>query len=93
MSEGQVMRIVVLPQAMRVIVPPMTSEYLAIAKNSSLAVAIGYPEFVNVGGTILNQSGQAVEIVGIWMGVYLCISLSISFGMNLYNAKIALKEN
>ncbi len=92
MNERQVMSIVILPQAMRVIVPPMTSEYLAIAKNSSLAVAIGYPEFVSVGGTILNQSGQAVEIVGIWMGVYLCISLAISMGMNVYNAKIALKE-
>lgn len=92
MKERQVMRIVVLPQAMRVIVPPMTSEYLAIAKNSSLAVAIGYPDFVSVGGTILNQSGQAVEIVGIWMGVYLCISLVISFGMNIYNSKVALVE-
>lgn len=92
MNERQVMNIVVLPQAMRVIIPPMTSEYLAIAKNSSLAVAIGYPEFVSVGGTILNQSGQAVEIVGIWMGVYLCISLFISFGMNMYNAKVALVE-
>ncbi|PIE69639.1 MAG: amino acid ABC transporter permease [Deltaproteobacteria bacterium] len=92
MNERQVMGVVILPQAMRVIVPPMTSEYLAIAKNSSLAVAIGYPEFVSVGGTILNQSGQAVEIVGIWMGVYLCISLAISMGMNIYNAKIALKE-
>ncbi|QJB56753.1 ABC transporter permease subunit [Pseudodesulfovibrio sp. zrk46] len=92
MKENQVMRVVVLPQAMRVIVPPMTSEYLAIAKSSSLAVAIGYPDFVSVGGTILNQSGQAVEIVGIWMGVYLCISLLISFGMNIYNSKVALVE-
>ncbi|MFW5499637.1 MULTISPECIES: amino acid ABC transporter permease [unclassified Maridesulfovibrio] len=92
MNERQVMRIVILPQGMRIIVPPMTSEYLAIAKNSSLAVAIGYPEFVSVGGTILNQSGQAVEIVGIWMGVYLCISLFISFGMNIYNSKVALVE-
>ncbi len=92
MSESQVMRIVVLPQAMRVIVPPLTSEYLAIAKNSSLAVAIGYPDFVSVGGTILNQSGQAVEIVGIWMGVYLCISLVISLGMNIYNNKVKLVE-
>lgn len=92
MNERQVMRIVILPQAMRVIVPPMTSEYLAIAKNSSLAVAIGYPEFVSIGGTILNQSGQAIEIVGIWMGVYLCISLCISFGMNIYNSKVALVE-
>ena len=92
MNERQVMRIVILPQAMRVIVPPMTSEYLAIVKNSSLAVAIGYPDFVSVGGTILNQSGQAVEIVGLWMGVYLCISLCISFVMNLYNARVALVE-
>ena len=92
MKERQVMRLVILPQAMRVIIPPMTSEYLAIAKNSSLAVAIGYPEFVSIGGTILNQSGQAVEIVGIWMGVFLCISLSISLGMNWYNAKVALVE-
>jgi len=92
MREGQVLRLVVLPQAMRVIVPPMTSEYLAIAKSSSLAVAIGYPDFVSVGGTVLNQSGQSIEIVGIWMGVYLCISLVISFGMNVYNRKVALVE-
>ncbi len=92
MKEPQVLRLVILPQSMRVIVPPMTSEYLAIAKNSSLAVAIGYPDFVSVGGTILNQSGQAVEIVGIWMGVYLCISLLISLGMNIYNHKVALVE-
>jgi len=92
MKEKQVMRVVILPQAMRIIVPPMTSEYLAIAKSSSLAVAIGYPDFVSVGGTILNQSGQAIEIVGIWMGVYLCISLLISLGMNIYNSKVALVE-
>lgn len=92
MKESQVMRLVILPQALRVIIPPMTSEYLAIAKNSSLAVAIGYPDFVSVGGTILNQSGQAVEIVGIWMGVYLCISLFISLGMNIYNSKVAIVE-
>lgn len=92
MREGQVLRLVVLPQAMRVIVPPMTSEYLAIAKSSSLAVAIGYPDFVSVGGTVLNQSGQSIEIVGIWMGVYLCISLAISLGMNIYNSRVALVE-
>ncbi|MDR3044096.1 MAG: ABC transporter permease subunit [Desulfovibrio sp.] len=92
MNERQVMRVVILPQAMRVIVPPLTSEYLAVVKNSSLAVGIGYPDFVSVGGTILNQSGQAVEIVGIWMGVFLCISLCISFCMNVYNARIALVE-
>lgn len=92
MNERQLMRLVILPQALRIIIPPLTSEYLAVAKNSSLAVAIGYPDFVSIGGTILNQSGQAVEIVGIWMGVYLCISLLISFGMNIYNAKAAMVE-
>ena len=70
----------------------MTSEYLAIAKNSSLAVAIGYPDLVSVGGTILNQSGQAVEIVGIWMAVYLAISLMISLGMNIYNRRLMQVE-
>ncbi len=92
MKERDVMRVVILPQALRVIIPPMTSEYLAIAKSSSLAVAIGYPDFVSVGGTILNQSGQAVEIVGIWMGVYLIISLIISSGMNYYNNAVKLVE-
>nr|WP_283777776.1 ABC transporter permease subunit [Sansalvadorimonas sp. 2012CJ34-2] len=92
LKERHVMRLVILPQAMRVIMPPMTSEYLAIAKSSSLAVGVGYPELVSIGGTILNQSGQSVEIVGIWMAVYLSISLLISAGMNWYNARIKLVE-
>ncbi|MCP4116283.1 MAG: ABC transporter permease subunit [Desulfobacteraceae bacterium] len=90
MSESRIMRLVILPQALRVIIPPMTSEYLAIAKNSSLAVAIGYPDLVSIGGTILNQTGQSIEVIGIWMAVYLIISLIISIGMNWYNAKIRL---
>lgn len=92
LKESNMMRLVILPQSLRVSIPPMTSEYLAIAKNSSLAVAVGYPELVSVGGTILNQTGQSIEIIGIWMAVYLTISLSISIGMNWYNAKIKLVE-
>lgn len=91
-SDARSMRLVILPQALRVIVPPMINEYLAVTKNSSLAVAIGYPDLVSVGGTILNQTGQAIEVIGIWMGVYLILSLLISLGMNWYNAKIRLVE-
>jgi general L-amino acid transport system permease protein len=86
------MRLVVLPQALRVIVPPLTSQFLNLTKNSSLAVAIGYPELVSVGGTVLNQSGQAIEIILIWMMVYLTFSLLISLFMNWYNAKVKLVE-
>lgn len=89
---GQTMRLVVIPQALRVIVPPLTSQYLNLTKNSSLAIAIGYPDLVGVGGTVLNQSGQAVEVVAIWMAVYLSISLLTSLFMNWYNARIALVE-
>jgi general L-amino acid transport system permease protein len=89
---AQAMRLVILPQALRVIVPPMTSQYLNLTKNSSLGVAIAFPELVSVGGTILNQSGQAIEIVAITMAVYLSISLLISLGMNWYNAKVRLVE-
>ena len=74
---------------MRVIIPPLTSEYLNLVKNSSLAVAIAYPDVVSVGGTILNQSGQAVEIISLWMLVYLTISLLTSAFMNYYNARTA----
>ncbi|MBS3786016.1 MAG: ABC transporter permease subunit, partial [Gammaproteobacteria bacterium] len=89
----RVLRLVVVPQALRVIVPPLTSQYLNLTKNSSLATAIGYPDLVNVFmGTTLNQTGQAVEIVAITMAVYLTISLSISFLMNIYNRAVALKE-
>jgi len=89
---GQRMRLVVLPQALRVIVPPMTSEYLSLTKNSSLAVIIGYPDLVSIANTTLNQTGQAVEGITMIMAVYLAISLLISLFMNLYNRAVALVE-
>ena len=90
---GQVLRLVVIPQALRVIVPPLTSQYLNLTKNSSLAAAIGYPDMVSLfAGTVLNQTGQAIETMAITMSVYLAISLSISLLMNWYNARIALVE-
>jgi general L-amino acid transport system permease protein len=93
MKPGPTLRLVVVPQAMRVIVPPLTSQYLNLTKNSSLAVAIGYPDLVQVfTGTVLNQTGQAVEVVAITMAVYLTISLSTSLLMNVYNSRIALVE-
>lgn len=93
LRRGSVLRLVVVPQALRVIVPPLTSQYLNLTKNSSLAVSIGYPDLVSVfAGTTLNNTGQAIEILGITMLVYLVISLVISFCMNLYNRRIALKE-
>lgn len=87
-----VLRLVVLPQALRVIIPPMTSQYLNLTKNSSLAVAIGYPDIVSVVNTTLNQTGQAIEGILIIMGAYLTVSLSISIFMNWYNKRIALVE-
>jgi general L-amino acid transport system permease protein len=87
-----VLRLVVLPQALRVIIPPMTSQYLNITKNSSLAVAIGYPDLVSVINTTLNQTGQAIEGILMIMAAYLTVSLSISFFMNWYNKRIALVE-
>jgi general L-amino acid transport system permease protein len=93
LRQSPLLRLVVVPQALRVIVPPLTSQYLNLIKNSSLAVSIGYPDLVSVfAGTTLNNTGQAIEILGITMLVYLVISLVISFGMNLYNRRIALKE-
>jgi general L-amino acid transport system permease protein len=92
LARGQTLRLVVLPQALRVIVPPMISQYLNITKNSSLAVLIGYPDLVSIAGTTLNQTGQAIEGIAIIMAVFLTISLSISAGMNWYNKKIALVE-
>jgi general L-amino acid transport system permease protein len=87
------LRLIVVPQAMRVIIPPLTSQYLNLTKNSSLAVAIGYPDLVQVfTGTVLNQTGQAVEVVAITMLVYLVISLSTSLLMNIYNSRMALSE-
>jgi general L-amino acid transport system permease protein len=92
LRRGQMLRLVVLPQSLRVIIPPMTSQYLNLTKNSSLAVAIGYPDIVSVANTTLNQTGQAIEGILIIMAVYLTISLSISVFMNWYNKHIALVE-
>lgn len=93
LNEKQRLNLVVLPQAMRVMIPPMTSQYLNLAKNSSLAVAIGYPDLVAVFmGTTLNQTGQAVEIVAMTMLVYLTISLTVSAFMNWFNKRVALVE-
>jgi len=87
------LRQVIIPQAMRVIIPPLTSQYLNIVKNSSLAAAIGYPDMVSLfAGTVLNQTGQAIETIAITMSVYLIISLMISLLMNIYNRRIALVE-
>jgi general L-amino acid transport system permease protein len=82
------LRLVIIPQALRAAVPPLSGQYLNVAKNSSLAVAIGYPDLMSIGNTIINQTGQAVEVISIVMGVYLGISLSISALMNWYNARI-----
>jgi general L-amino acid transport system permease protein len=92
LRRGAVLRRVVLPQALRVIVPPMTSQYLNLAKNSSLAIYIGYQDVMSIANTTLNQTGQAIEGIAYIMAVYLTISLSISLFMNWYNARIALVE-
>jgi general L-amino acid transport system permease protein len=92
LRRSDVLRKIVLPQALRVIVPPMTSQFLNLTKNSSLAVAIGYQDIVSIANTTLNQTGQAIEGIAIIMLVYLTISLSISLFMNWYNARIALVE-
>ena len=89
---GQVLNLVILPQALRVIIPPLTSQMLNLTKNSSLAVAIGYPDFVSVANTTINQTGQAIEGVALIMLVYLCFSLLTSLFMNWYNKKMALVE-
>jgi general L-amino acid transport system permease protein len=88
LTRGQALRRVVLPQALRVVVPPLASQYLNLTKNSSLAVAIGYPDLVSIANTTINQTGQAIEGVAIIMAVYLAISLSISAFMNWYNARV-----
>jgi general L-amino acid transport system permease protein len=91
LSRWRAMRLVILPQALRAIVPPLTSQYLNITKNSSLAVAIGYPDLVSIANTTINQTGQAIEGIAIIMLVYLTISLTLSALMNWYNRRIALK--
>jgi general L-amino acid transport system permease protein len=93
LARGQILRLIVVPQAMRQIVPPLTSQYLNLTKNSSLAVAIAYPDLVSVfAGTSLSQTGQAIEIIAITMAVYLSLSLVTSAFMNWYNARIAVTE-
>lgn len=92
LSRGTALRLVLLPQALRVIVPPLTSQYLNLLKNSSLAVAIGYPDVVSVLDTAINQTGQAIEGVALIMAVFLTISLGISALMNWYNRRVALVE-
>ena len=92
LSRGQRLRLVILPQALRVMIPPLTSQYLNLTKNSSLAVAIGYPDLVSVSNTTLNQTGQAIEAIGLMMAVYVTISLAISGLMNWYNHRVRLVE-
>ena len=93
LRRGQTLRLVVIPQAMRVIIPPLTNQYLNLTKNSSLAAAIAYPELVSVfAGIVLNQTGQAVEVLSIVIAIYLSLSIATSLFMNWYNAKFALVE-
>ena len=92
LRRGLVLRLVVLPQALRVIIPPTTNQYLNLTKNSSLAVAVGYPELTSVTDPPLNQTGQAVECITIMMAIYLAISLSISAGMNVYNRIVQIPD-
>ena len=92
LSEGQTLRLIVFPQALRVIVPPLTSQYLNLAKNSSLAVAIGYPDLFKVGQTMANQTGQPVPVLVLIMGTYLAISLVTSLFMNIYNRRVQVLE-
>jgi general L-amino acid transport system permease protein len=92
LPRGRTLRLIIIPQALRVIIPPLTNQYLNLTKNSSLAVAIGYPDLVGVfAGTVLNQTGQAVEVLLITMLVYLCLSLATSLFMNWFNRRIALR--
>jgi general L-amino acid transport system permease protein len=93
LPRSRTLKLVVIPQAMRIIIPPLTSQYLNLTKNSSLAMAIGYPDLVSVfAGTTLNQVGQAIEVIAMTMGVYLALSLLTSALMNVYNKKVALVE-
>ena len=90
--KSQIHKLVILPQALRVIIPPLTSQMLNLTKNSSLAVAIGFPDFVSVANTTINQTGQSIEGVALIMAVYLFFSLSTSVFMNWYNKKVKLVE-
>ena len=92
LTPGQTLRLIVFPQALRVIVPPLTSQYLNLAKNSSLAIAIGYPDLFKVGTTMMNQTGQPVPVIILVMATYLAISLVTSLFMNIYNRRIQVME-
>ncbi len=92
LGRGQELRLVQLPQALRVIIPPMTNQYLNLTKNSSLAVAVGYPDLVSISNTSLNQTGRAIECIALVMACYLTLSLLTSAGMNWYNRRSAIKE-
>ena len=92
LARGHTMRLVILPQALRVIIPPLTSQYLNLTKNSSLAVAVGYPDLVSIGATSLNQTGRAIECIALVMACYLTLSLITSALMNFYNSRARLKE-
>jgi general L-amino acid transport system permease protein len=92
LTTGQTLRLVVLPQALRVIIPPLTSQYLNLAKNSSLAIAIGYPDLFSIAGTVFNQTGAAIEIIMVMMLSYLSMSLITSLLMNIYNNRVRLVE-
>ncbi len=91
-TPGRTLQLVIFPQALRVIVPPLTNQYLNLTKNSTLAVAIGYPDLFSVSGTIINQTGRAVEMIAIVMMIYLAVSLFTSLLMNLYNRRVRLVE-
>jgi general L-amino acid transport system permease protein len=92
LNQTQVLRLVILPQAMRVIIPPLTNQYLNLAKNSSLAVGVGFPDLYNISSTIFNQSGQAVQVISLMMATYLMMSLLISAVMNFVNARLKIQE-
>jgi general L-amino acid transport system permease protein len=92
LSRSQTLRLVQLPLALRVIIPPMTNQYLNLTKNSSLAVAIGYPDVVSIANTSINQTGRALECISLIMAVYLLLSLTTSALMGLYNRRAALVE-
>ena len=92
LTQAQVLRLVILPQAMRVIIPPLTNQYLNLAKNSSLAVGVGFPDLYNISSTIFNQSGQAVQVISLMMVTYLLMSLLISAVMNALNARLKIPE-
>ncbi len=92
LSRGKALRLVVIPQAMRVIIPPLASQYLNLTKNSSLAIAVGYPDFMYLGGTVNNQTGKAIEVVFILMVVYLGLSLLTAAFMNWFNSRMKLVE-